>query len=60
MERAIRLERRDRFPTVSANPIFPIFGSSPGRNRPRPGPGEFPKNSINIDKFTGFFDKFPG
>ena len=20
---------------------------------------EFPKNSINIDKFTGFFDKFP-
>ena len=23
------------------------------------GLGEFPKNSINIDKFTGFFDKFP-
>ena len=22
-------------------------------------PHEFPKNSINIDKFTGFFDKFP-
>ena len=21
---------------------------------------EFPKNKINIDKFTGFFDKFPG
>ena len=23
----------------------------------RSAPGEFPKNSINIDKFTGFFDK---
>ena len=22
------------------------------------GQGEFPKNSINFDKFTGFFDKF--
>ena len=43
---------------------LPGIGGSDRAMESRPGERacvnrEFPKNSINIDKFTGFFDKFP-
>ena len=68
-----RISLLQRFPkTLGAHPQHPrrrlpsgalrrpeIPGTRPGRpGAPQPGTREFLKNSINFDKFTGFFDKF--
>ena len=54
--------------SLETNPHFPAIAVAPPGARTcmmaKPGASfgnmEFPKNSINIDKFTGFFDKLSG